>query len=221
MKPLGDPPYICLITEGAANSANFQLETTRILATVSDAVSDGVNMIQIREKELPARLLFDLVRRAVDVVRDTPAIVVVNDRADIAIAAGADGVHLRESSLPPAVVRQRFLRELVVGVSTHSFSAAKSAASSGADYIVVGPVFESPGKGPPIAESELMRVYLELNGFPVLALGGVDAENVVTVLNAGASGVAAIRSLNDQDARRQICEAIASYYPTSLEYRHG
>jgi len=217
VKSLGDAPHICLITEGLSNPANFQAEKARVLTTIRDAVSDGVNMVQIREKALPARLLFDLVRDAVEILRNTSSIVLVNDRVDVAIAAGADGVHLRESSLLPKIVCVRFPQELIVGVSTHSYSAAKSAAWSNADYVVLGPVFTSPGKKDPIPESELRDVCLELEGFPVLALGGVDAGNVIDVLKAGVSGIAAIRSLNDSAGRRRICEAIASYHSSSLE----
>jgi thiamine-phosphate diphosphorylase len=217
VKRLVDPPYICLITEGLSDPTNFQSEKKKILTTIRDAVSDGVNMVQIREKSLPARLLFDLVRDAVEILRDTSSIVLVNDRVDIALAAGADGVHLRESSLLPFVVRVRFPRQLIVGVSTHSYSAAKSAAWSNADYVVFGPVFMSPGKQSPVAESELRAVCLELEGFPVLALGGVDAGNVIDVLKAGASGIAAIRSLNEPASRSRICESIASYYSSSVE----
>ena len=217
MKPLVDPPFICLITEGLSDPTNFQSEKKKILTTIRAAVSDGVNIIQIREKALPARLLFELVRDAVDVLRNTPAIIVVNDRVDIALAAGADGVHLRESSLRASVVRDRFPRELIIGVSTHTMAAAKSAASSDADYIVVGPVFTTPGKPRAIDGSELNDIYRELGDFPVLALGGVDADNAIDAMKRGASGVAAIRSLNDATSRRRICESIASYVSSSVE----
>ena len=217
MKRLGDPPHICLITEGRSDPANFQSESTRILTTIREAVSDGVNIVQIREKALPSRLLYELVRDAVDILAATPSIVVVNDRVDIALAAEADGVHLRESSLHPSIVRQRFPRELIIGVSTHSLAAAMSAVSSDADYVVVGPVFKSPGKDRLISGSELKHIYRELENFPVLALGGVDPHNVKDAMMAGASGIAAIRSLNNAASRRRLCKSIASYYSRAVE----
>ena len=132
MKRLEPPPYICLITEGRADPENYDSERSRIVRTAAAAVADGVNMIQIREKLLPAGLVFDLTRAVVDALAGSDAMVMVNDRADIASAAGADGVHLPESSLPPAIVRRTFGTDLVIGVSTHSNAVAKSAADAAA-----------------------------------------------------------------------------------------
>jgi thiamine-phosphate pyrophosphorylase len=166
-----------------------------------------VNLIQIREKFLPARLVLDLVGNAVRILHSTHALVLVNDRPDIAIAAGADGVHLPESSLPPAVVRRMFAADLLIGVSTHSLEQAMHAADSGADYIFYGPVFETPGKGQPRGIESLRAVCDSLGSFPVIALGGIDQDNATTVVSAGAAGIAAIRSLNEPQTRRAICAA--------------
>jgi len=206
VRPLGAPPYICLITSGKANPSNFKTEKARILETICDAVTDGVNLIQIREKALPSKLLFDLVGSAVQVLSSTTALLIVNDRPDVAIASGADGVHLPGSSVPPAVVRRTFARGLLIGVSTHSLEQASVAAGSGADYIFYGPIFETPGKGPPVGIESLKAVCDLLRPFPVLALGGVDQYNFESVLSSGAAGIAAIRSLAERDSRRAICE---------------
>lgn len=205
------PPYICLITEGKATPENFETEKTRIVRVAIAAVEDGVGLIQIREKSLSARELYDLTREIKTQLSGSSAVVLLNDRPDIAAAAHADGVHLPESSLPPAVVR-RWFPDLVIGVSTHSFAAAESAASSGADYIFFGPVFESPGKGDPVGTSALRKVCRRLGDFPVIALGGIDPSNASRAAASGAAGIAAIRSLNDRDPRREICRTIDTEY---------
>lgn len=210
MTRLTRPPYICLITEGRACPENYDSERSRIVRTAASAVADGVNMIQIREKALPARLLFDLTRAVVDALAGSDAPVIVNDRADVASAAGADGVHLPESSLSPTVVRRAFGDEIVIGVSTHTYAVARSAAEGHADYVFFGPVFETPGKGEPAGVNALEEVCRGLVGFPVIALGGIDARNFGSVLNTGAAGIAAIRALNDAAKRRQICNALRS-----------
>ncbi len=208
MKPLLDGPYTCLITAGEADPSNFEIIKNGLLETIRDAVADGVNLIQIREKALPARLLFHLVSEAVQILSSTEALVLVNDRLDVAIAARADGVHLPETSLQPDVVRRAISSDIVIGVSTHSIGQALSASRSGADYIFFGPIFETPGKGPPVGIESLSAVCRELNTFPVIALGGVDQNNFESVLSAGAAGIAAIRSLNDRSSRRVICEGL-------------
>ena len=218
MKPLGSPPYICLITEGNVNHENYESEKRKIVRTARDAVSDGVNLIQIREKTLPARLLLELTRDVVSALAGSPALVLVNDRADIAVAAGADGVHLPELSLPAQVVREMLPPELVIGVSTHSCSAAKSAAASNADYILFGPIFRSPGKGEPVGVTGLQAVCDRLEGFPVIALGGITETNLEQCLASGAAGIAAIRSLHDAETRRAVCRSInAGYVARPLE----
>ncbi len=203
MKRLGRPPYSCLITEGEAHPGNFQTERPRILETISEAVRDGVTVIQIREKRLPGGLLFALLCEAVAIAEHSPALILVNERADIAISAGGDGVHLPSDSIPPGVVRRIFADRLIVGVSTHSVEDALRAEREGADYVLFGPVFASPGKPAPVGIVALQQVCEELE-IPVVALGGIDDTNFRQVLESGAGGLAAIRSLNNPDARRKI-----------------
>ena len=210
MKTLGSPPYTCLITSGNANSSNFETEKRRILGTIRDAIEDGVSLIQIREKALPARSLCELVSASVDLAKDSPTLILVNDRADIAAAAGADGVHLPESSLPPEAMRRTFGNRLMIGVSTHSLKYAEHAADSGADYAFFGPVFDTPGKDPKGLQA-LREICSALHPFPVIALGGVDSSNAIDILAAGAAGIAAIRSLNDPRSRRDLMRTIHSY----------
>ncbi len=208
MKPLGKPPYVCLITPGEANSDNYESEKPKILESIREAIASGVNLVQIREKKLSARMLFDLVTDAVRVASGTDSLIIVNDRADIAVTAGADGVHLPENSIPAQVVRAAISREFVIGVSTHSIEKAKSAAASGADYILFGPVFETPGKGDPTGLASLTIVCNELGDFPVIALGGVDQSNLGQIFETGAAGVAAIRALRTRENTRSFMNAL-------------
>lgn len=200
-------PIIYLITKGDATPANFDDASRQILDIVSVAVEEKIPLVQIREKYLTAKLLFELTTKVVNIVTCSNTRVLVNDRADIAVAAGADGVHLTSWSLSAEVVRKTFGNEFIIGVSAHNIEEAKAAVAEGADFIVFGPVFETPGKGTVAGLAELGNVCGELKPFPVLALGGVDIENYRSVLDAGAKGFAAIRSLNDPD---KLCEIVSA-----------
>lgn len=197
-------PFIYLITNGDADLGNFTLTKREILETVRTASESGVSMIQIREKSLSARLLFDLTDAAFEITRETDTKLLVNGRADIALAAGADGVHLPADGLPADVVRRSFPSDFLIGVSTHSVEEALTAKTSGADFVTFGPVFESPGKGRPQGVEDLTRVCELLDPFPVIALGGIDESNYRSVLKSGASGFAAIRFLNDEGNLRRL-----------------
>lgn len=204
MKRLGSPPFICLITEGKTHIDNFESQRIELTREIREAVSAGVNIVQLRERELPGRHLFELARDVVEAVTVFDALVLINDRVDVAIAAGADGVHLRESSLDVAIVRSTFPQDLVVGVSTHGVEGARAAASAGADFVFFGPVFDSPGKGPAVGVYELRRVCGAVGDFPVIALGGIDHTNVSQALETGAAGIAGIRSMHDPNVRREV-----------------
>jgi thiamine-phosphate pyrophosphorylase len=171
-----------------------------ILELVQAAVNAEVPLFQIREKMLPGRVLYDLVLRAVSIAQGSVTKLLVNDRADIARAAGADGVHLTTHSLPAAVVRSAFGPEFLIGVSSHSLEEAQAARDGGADFVVFGPVFETESKrvfGPPQGSDKLREVTRELNEFPVFAIGGITFDNIAACLEAGAAGIAAIRLFSD------------------------
>ena len=172
----------------------------QILPLVRAAVDAEVPLFQIREKSLSGRVLFELVARAAELTRGSKTRLLVNDRSDIARAAGADGVHLTTHSLPVDVVRKIYGAEFLIGVSTHSLDEARAARAAGADFIVFGPVFETESKrvyGPPQGLDKLSEVTRELGEFPVVAIGGITLENAGECFRAGASGVAAIRLLSD------------------------
>ena len=210
MKRLGPPPHSCLITEGLATAQNFESEKAKILATTLEAAADGVGMVQVREKALSGRRLFELVSSAVKTLADTSTLVIVNDRPDVALATGADGVHLPANSFPADVVRRVFGKDLLIGVSTHSSADVSAAASSGADYIFFGPVFETPGKGSPVGISNLSEAAHRAGSLPVIALGGIDGDNFDRAMAAGARGVAAIRAFNVSESRRRICSGLST-----------
>lgn len=211
MNRLGPRPYLCLITPGETNPANFEDQKHTILNTIRDAVDDGVGLVQIREKILPGRLVYELAKQVVETLKNKDAVVLVNDRSDVAVAAGAHGVHLPERSMSPSVVRRAFGSDLVIGVSTHSVEAANAASQSGADYLFFGSVFETPGKGAPVGLAALRTVRESVGSFPVIALGGIDETNARRVFETGAAGIAAIRALNQGESRRSICKTAQAF----------
>jgi thiamine-phosphate pyrophosphorylase len=172
--------------------------------SIRRAAAAGAAWIQIREKDLDARSLVELARFAVDETRETPARVLVNDRLDIALAANAAGVHLGENSMPLEIVtgwrRSTGRLDFLIGVSCHSLESARTAERGGADYVFFGPVFETPSKaafGAPQGIERLREVCAALR-IPVLAIGGINAENLRDCIQAGAAGIAAIRLFQNQ-----------------------
>jgi thiamine-phosphate pyrophosphorylase len=195
------PPILYAITSGATNSKTTpdDDEFSRILTLVEAAVEAEVSLVQIREKALSVRVLHELVQRAVEIAQGSATRLLVNDRFDVARAAGADGVQLTELSLPPRVVREICGAEFLIGASTHSLEAARAAREGGADFVVFGPVFETESKsvyGPAQGLEKLLEVTGELQGFPVIAIGGVTLDNAEKCFAAGASGIAAIKLFN-------------------------
>jgi thiamine-phosphate pyrophosphorylase len=152
--------------------------------------------------------LFELVKDAVSISRESETLLVVNDRTDIALAAGADGVHLATTSLSAKVLRQFIPNGFLVGVSTHDLAELFAAVNDGADIAVFGPVFDTPGKSRHGGIQVLKHACESVKPFPILALGGVDGSNWRQVIEAGAAGFAAIRSLNDSASLRSIMQAV-------------
>jgi thiamine-phosphate pyrophosphorylase len=161
---------------------------TDLLASVNAAVRDGVEIIQVREKDLDAGPLFELVCRVRDAAAGSGTKVLANDRLDVALAAGIDGVHLPGHGLPTAKARPLVK---TLGRSIHSIGQGLEAARDGADFVVFGPIFETPGKTP--VGIEALRSLTAVVKIPVLAIGGITHENTPLVLEAGAAGIAGIR----------------------------
>lgn len=198
---------MCLITRGEATRENYHRTSRQILDIIKVAIDLDVPLIQIREKQLTTRLTFELVKQAVYLARGTHTRILVNDRSDIALAAGAHGVHLTSRSMSADIVRGRLPEGSIIGVSAHSDLEAAAAARAGADFIILGPVFKTPEKSAPLLPAVFAKICAS-TPVPVLGVGGVEPSNARDVLVAGAAGVAAIRSLNDPVGLSAAVEAI-------------
>jgi thiamine-phosphate pyrophosphorylase len=194
---------LCYVTDRKALAGSVEAQVRSLLERIERAARAGVDWIQIREKDLSGRELVALVSEA---LRRVPSScrVLVNDRLDVALAAGAGGVHLGEHSLPPEeakrlVKEQKIGSKFLVGVSTHSVEAVRTAEAKGADYVIFGPVFATPSKlayGPPQGVERLAAACGSVS-IPVIAIGGITIENAQECSRAGAAGIAAIRLFQD------------------------
>ena len=202
-------PLLCYITDRKG------LPGEDPLPIIEQAGAAGIDLIQIHERDLPVRSLLALVEETVKRAGAGPTRILVNDRLDVAVAAGAAGVHLPARGFPVEEVRRSY-PELLIGASTHNLEELRRAADGGADFAVFGPVFETPSKkayGPPLGLEKLAEATRAVN-IPVLALGGVTLENAADCLRAGAAGLAAI-SLFQQSA--DLCETIRQLHVLQQE----
>jgi thiamine-phosphate pyrophosphorylase len=187
----GAPPRLVLVTDRHATAGRDLVD---VVGTALDA---GLPAVQLRDKDLPGRPLHELAERLRVATARRGALLFVNDRIDVAIAVGADGVHLGGGSLPIDVARRLLPAGRLIGVSVHAPAEVAAAAVAGADLCVFGPVFATPSKaafGPPQGEDRL-RAAVAAAAMPVLAIGGVGAAEVPRVRAAGAAGVAVIRAI--------------------------
>ena len=179
---------LCVITDQQSNP----VEMARM------ALEGGARMVQLRRKSASGRDLFEWAVRIQALCREYEALFIVNDRGDIALAAHADGVHLGQQDMPVASARALLGPETLIGVSVSNPSEAAKAAEEGADYLGVGHIFPTSSKEkpmPPIGTSAI-RPIIEASGLPVIAIGGIELQNVAEVIKAGASGVAVISAVS-------------------------
>jgi thiamine-phosphate pyrophosphorylase len=211
------PPLIELVTDRRRMPGDT--EATRIDALVRRAVlavSLGANLVQVREPDLEAARLMDLVAAMLEVVASAPAAVVVNDRADVALAAGAHGVHLPSAAAPTARVRGCCPRPAILGRSVHDLDGvARENREGAADYLLFGTVF--PTRSKPATRRargvDALGAACRQANMPLLAIGGVDETTVASVVTAGAAGFAAIGMFfdgRDREAAVRIGRAVAA-----------
>jgi thiamine-phosphate pyrophosphorylase len=178
-------------------------------AFLDRVIGAGVRMVQLRERSLGDRDLLAVARRFADVCRRRGALFIVNDRTDIALLAGADGVHVGQDDLKPAEVRAVAGDDFIVGLSTHSPAQIDDANGRDADYIGVGPVFATPTK--PSAKAvglELVRYAAAHARAPFFAIGGIDSRTASVVCAAGARAVSVLRAVTGSEMPEDAVKAI-------------
>lgn len=174
----------------------FKAQCSLCLA-IEDTLKAGVKVIQLREKDLPTRELLNMTYMMRDLTEQYNARLFINDRVDIALAVGADGVHLGQNSIPVHAVRKISGNKLLIGVSTHSIDEAIEAEKDGADYITLGPIYRTLSKlkyGKPIGINILKEVRAVVST-PIFAIGGIKLDKVEELTEAGADGVALISAI--------------------------
>ena len=185
-----------------------------ILRIVEEAMEGGLRAVQLREKDLPGIELFRLAERMRALTAKRGARLLINDRADVALAVGADGVHLGTASIPASVARTLLGKGALIGCSTHNAEELSEAAAGGADFVTFGPVYPTPSKaayGPPVGVAALAGACRGAS-VPVFALGGVKAGNVAEVIGAGAFGIAMISEIvAAPDPRRAVADLISRF----------
>lgn len=181
------------------------------------AIDGGVDVVQLRDKQLPDDELTAVAHAAQALCEQLGALLIVNDRPQVAVRAGADGVHVGQDDLPVGEVREIVGREMLVGLSTHApleIDAATPLDQGGVphvDYIGVGPVYATPTKpGRPAVGTELASYASAHARVPFFAIGGIDGENVLDVLHAGAHRICVLRAIADAEDPRSAAAALRS-----------
>ncbi|WP_321391802.1 thiamine phosphate synthase [uncultured Desulfuromusa sp.] len=182
-----------------------------LLETIEELLQAGVRMIQLREKDLSAAELFPLAQELRDLTFSYHSLLLINDRVDLAQAINADGVHLGCHSLPIEIVRQVLGPKFLIGASTHTHSEIELCSRQGADFVTYGPIYFTPSKaayGKPAGVQSLQDICIK-SSLPIYALGGVKKDNAHEVLEAGATGIAAISALVSPPSPTQAFQDLA------------
>jgi thiamine-phosphate pyrophosphorylase len=181
-------------------------------AAVADLARGGARIVQLRAKGVSDRVLFTLAREALSAARAAGMLFLVNDRPDVALMVGADGVHLGQDDLPPPEARRLLGPDAVIGWSTHSLEQLARAAAEPVDYVAFGPVFPTVTKrdADPVVGLDLLRAARALTDRPLVAIGGIDASRAALAIAAGADGVAVISALADAPDLEQAARAFVA-----------
>ncbi len=185
------PPRIYPITDSRLTGLSHRLQV-EALATA------GAKLVQLREKHAAPRDFFEDAGAAIRIARTLGTKIVINDRVDLALALGADGVHLGQDDLPPETARRILGSGAIIGFSTHSVDQAISAIEKPIDYLAIGPVFPTRTKEDPddvVGLAGIRAVRAAIGDFPLVAIGGIDDGNITDVLDAGADSAALISAL--------------------------
>ena len=201
------PPQLYYITDRRQFPGNAQERERRLLEKIAECAAAGVDLIQLREKDLGSRALEELALKAMATLAGSRTRLLINSRTDVALACGAHGVHLPANDLAASDARAIFARagvsEPVIGVSTHSAAEMASAEAHGADFAVFGPVFEKSGSANREGLEQLRQICHRTEAaqppMPVLALGGITLKNARLCMEAGAAGIAAISLFQQND----------------------
>ena len=164
----------------------------------------GATLIQLRAKQMPALVFYEQAKAAAAVAARTKVQLIINDRADIALAAGARGVHLGQDDMPPAAARKILGREAIIGYSTHSVEQAQEALTLPIDYIAIGPIFPTSTKSdtsPALGLEGLRAVRKAVGNVQLVAIGGISHANALEIVAAGADSVAVISALLSDSER--------------------
>ena len=190
-RPLPPRPFLYPIVDVAT------LGTRPVGASVAGLVDGGAKLVQFRGKGLPDRRFLELAAEALAAARRGGAMLVVNDRPDVALILGADGVHLGQDDLDPRDVRGLLPPGALLGVSTHDLPQLERASGAPVDYVAIGPVFPTRTKAAPepVVGVEMVRRARALTSWPLVAIGGITESNAGSVVDAGADGVAVVSAL--------------------------
>ena len=174
-----------------------QLSNCTHVEIVERMLAGGARIIQLRDKELGSKEFFDATRECLKLTQAAKALLIINDRIEIARAAGADGVHLGQTDLSVAEAREALGANKIIGISTHSLAQVEAAIKTSANYIAVGPIYSTTTKedADPVVGLELLKQARALTSLPIVAIGGINLERAQEVISAGASSVAVISAL--------------------------
>jgi thiamine-phosphate pyrophosphorylase len=190
-----------------------------VLQIIGEAVAGGSTIIQLRTKKKATREFLQIVMRATELLRPRKVPLIINDRVDIALACGADGVHLGQDDMPLPYARRLLGNKKLIGITASNPAEAVAAEKEGADYVGVGPVFLTSSKVdvPPVLGLDGLREIRGKIRLPILAVGGINVSNAGQVISAGADGVAVIRAIaasnNPRQAATELIEAIGKLNP--------